>query len=167
MLQSKTVMAPIEDLIQEMLAEILKNMGVTFRKFKVAVDNKHPSGVPVYRIDIDSDEAATLIGYHGETIYALQHVLKTLVWKKTEENVFIILDVDSYRKRQEESVLSLAMKKVETARKTSTDQLLPPMSPYFRRVIHLSLAQPEFDDITTESVGEGDGRAVVIKIKQP
>lgn len=159
-------MPALEDLIQEMLAEILKNMGVIFRKFKVTVDTKHPSGVPVYRIDIDSDEAATLIGYHGETIYALQHVLKTLVWKKTEENIFVILDVDSYRKRQEESVLSLAMKKVETARKTSKDQLLPPMSPYFRRVIHLALAKPEFDDITTESVGEDDNRAVVIKVKQ-
>lgn len=160
-------MAEIEDLIQEMLAEILKNMGVVFRKFKVTVDNKHPSGVPVYRIDIDSDEAATLIGYHGETIYALQHVLKTLVWKKTEKNVFVILDVDSYRKRQEESVLFLAIKKVEMARKTLKDQMLPPMSAYFRRVIHLSLAKPEFEDITTESTGEGDNRAVVIKVKQP
>lgn len=155
----------MEDLIQETLASILKNLGVVFRKFKVSHE-KQPSGVTVYRIDIDSDEAATLIGYHGETIYALQHVLKTLVWKKTTENVFIILDVDGYRKRQEESVLTLAMRKVEAARKTLQDQVLPPMSPYFRRVIHLALAKPEFSDIATESMGEGEERAVVIKVKQ-
>lgn len=161
MIQSETTM---EDLIQETLAEILKNMGVAFRKFKVSVNDKHESGSKLYRIDIDTDEAATLIGYHGETIYALQHVLKTLVWKKANENVFIILDVDSYRLRQEESVLALALKKVDEARKTLQDQTLPPMSPYFRRIAHLALAKPEYDDIVTESVGEGDHRAVVIKI---
>lgn len=155
----------MEDLIQETLAAILKNLGVAFRKFKVSHE-KQLSGVTVYRIDIDSDEAATLIGYHGETIYALQHVLKTLVWKKANENVFIILDVDSYRKRQEESVLALAIRKVDAARKTLQEQALPPMSPYFRRIIHLALAKPEFSDIVTESMGEGDNRAVMIKVKQ-
>ncbi len=155
----------MEDLIQETLAEILQHLGVTFRKFKVHVDKNNPSGNTIYRVDIDTDEAATLIGYHGETIYALQHVLKTLVWRKTDENIFIILDVDSYRKRQEESVLALAMRKVETARKTLEMQTLPPMSPYFRRVIHMALAKPEFSDILTESVGEGEHRAVTIKVK--
>lgn len=155
----------MEDFIQETLASILKNLGVAFRKFKVSHEAQ-PSGATVYRIDIDSDEAATLIGYHGETIHALQHVLKTLVWKKTNENVFVILDVDSYRKRQEESVLALAMRKVEAARKTLEEQMLPPMSPYFRRIIHLALAKPEFSDIVTESMGEGDQRAVVVRVKE-
>lgn len=154
----------MEDMIQETLAGILKNMGVIFRKFKVHVDTNHPSGNTIYRVDIDTDEASTLIGYHGETIYALQHVLKTLIWRKTDENIFIILDVDSYRKRQEESVLALAMRKVETVRKTLKPQTLPPMSPYFRRVIHMALAKPEFSDIVTESIGEGEHRAVTIKV---
>lgn len=155
----------MEDLIQETLAEILKNMGVPFRKFKVHQNPGHHGGL-VYRIDIDTDEAATLIGFHGETIYALQHILKTLVWKRSGENVFVVVDVDGYRKRQEDSVIALAMKKVEMARKTLQDQMLPAMSPYFRRVIHLALAKPEFGDIVTESNGEGDHRAVTIKVKQ-
>lgn len=156
----------MEDMIQETLAEILKNLHVPFRKFKVTVDSEHESGSPLFHVDIDCDEAATLIGYHGESIYALQHILKTLIWRKTGENVFIVLDVDSYRKRQEESVLALAARKVESVRKTFQDQVLPPMSPYFRRIIHLELAKPEYSDIITESVGEGDHRAVTIKAKQ-
>ena len=166
MLKSSYQNQNMEDLIQETLAEILKHMGVEFRKFKVFVDKNHPSGTTVYRIDIDSDEAATLIGYHGETIYAIQHLLKTLVWKRSDENIFVVVDVDSYRKRQEESVLALTMRKVETARKTLQDQVLPPMSPYFRRIVHLALAKPEFEDIATESTGDGDTRAVVIKVKK-
>ena len=155
----------MEDLIQETLAELLKNLGVPFRKFRVNIDKNHPSGSVVYRIDIDSDEASTLIGYHGETIYALQHLLKTLIWRKTNENVFVILDVDGYRKRQEESVLAMAIRKVETARKTMEKQFLPPMSPYFRRVVHMALAGKEYGDIETESIGEGDDRAVTIMVK--
>ncbi len=60
----------MEDLIQETLAEVLKNLGVPFRKFRVQIDKNNPSGSVIYRVDIDTDEAATLIGYHGETIYA-------------------------------------------------------------------------------------------------
>ena len=77
----------------------------------------------------------------------------------------MILDVDGYRKRQEESVKTLAEKKVELARQTKQDQLLPPMSSYFRRIVHLFLASGEFPDVTTESMGEGDNRQVIIKIK--
>lgn len=158
-------MANTSDSIQDILAEILKNMGVGFRGFKVIEEKNRTTGTLVYRIDIASDEASSLIGYHGETVYALQHVLKTIVWKRLGESIFVILDVDGYRKRQEDSVLALAMRKVELARTTLQDQTLPPMSSYFRRIIHLALAKPDFSDITTESTGEGEKRAVVIKVK--
>ena len=155
------------DQLQETLASILQHLGVEFRKFRVEEDEttfqneKHP----LYRIDIDTDEASTLIGYHGETIYALQHLLKTIIWNQTGKNVFVVLDVDSYRKRQEESVKKMAQRKIEMVRKTSQEQFLPPMSPYFRRIVHLYLMQKEFEDLLTESVGEGDHRQVVIRTK--
>lgn len=158
----------IEDTLQEMLASILQHLGVAFRKFKVEklTTKFEEKEYPLYRIDIDTDEASILIGYHGETIYALQQLLKTILWNHSGKNVFVVVDVDGYRKRQEESVKKIALRKVEMARKTFQDQMLPPMSPYFRRVIHLYLMQSEFSDITTESVGEGDHRQVVIRLKQ-
>lgn len=155
------------DQLQETLASILQHLGVEFRKFRVEEDEttfqseKHP----LYRIDIDTDEASTLIGYHGETIYALQHLLKTIIWNQTGKNVFVVLDVDSYRRRQEESVKKMAQRKIEMVRKTRQEQFLPPMSPYFRRIVHLYLMQKEFEDLLTESVGEGDHRQVVIRAK--
>ncbi|KKU79285.1 MAG: hypothetical protein UY05_C0034G0007 [Candidatus Peregrinibacteria bacterium GW2011_GWA2_47_7] len=62
-------------------------------------------------------------------------------------------------------IVKIAMRKVDTARKTLTPQTLPPMSPYFRRIVHLALVGDEFSDIITESVGEGDKRAVTIKVR--
>lgn len=156
----------MEDMLQEQLAEILKNMGVTFNKFKVNVDTETAQGkAPLYRIDIDTDESGLLIGHHGENIYALQHVLKTVIWKKTGENIFVVIDIDGYRKRQEENVVQLALRKADAVRINGGTQTLPPMSPYFRRIVHLELAKSEYEDLTTESSGEGDNRAVVIKRK--
>lgn len=156
----------VEKMIKDALAGLLEHMGVPFRELSVTrEDSKMDPAKKLYRIDIDSDESAILIGHHGENIYALQHVLKTIIWKKTDQNVFVIIDVDGYRKRQEENVIVLAQKKVDALRKTGASQSLPPMSPYFRRIVHLFLARQEYADVTTESVGEGDHRAVTIKYK--
>ena len=131
----------MEDKIQEILADLLQHLGVTFRKFKVSADKTtfHDEKVPLMNIDIETDETSMLIGHHGETIYALQHILKTLAWCKLDKSIFVVLDVDGYRKRQEENVKKIAGEKVELVRKTGISQLLPPMSPYFRRIIHLYL----------------------------
>lgn len=163
----KTTIPAIEDTLQETLAAILQHLGVAFRKFRVEKEKTVVEGkeYPLYRIDIDTDEASTLIGYHGETIYALQQLLKTIIWNKNEKNVFILVDVDGYRKRQEDSVKKIAFRKAEMARKTMQDQMLPPMSSYFRRVVHLYLMQ-EFSDLITESIGEGDSRQIVIRLKK-
>lgn len=157
----------IPDQLQDILASILQHLEVEFRKFKVDEDVTVFQGqkYPLYRIDIDTDAASMLIGFHGETIYALQHLLKTIMWTKTGENVFVVVDVDSYRRRQEESVKKMAIKKVETLRKTQQEQMLPPMSAYFRRIVHLYLTGKEFKDVMTESTGEGDHRQIVIKTR--
>lgn len=150
----------METLIQETLEEILQRLNTPFRKIRIEkkADN-------TFRINIESEEPSLLIGHHGENIYALQHVLKTIIWKKQEGDYSLILDIDDYRKRQEENVIKLAERKVETVRKTKNVQSLPPMSAYFRRVIHLHLATEDFKDIETESVGEGDFRYLTIKPK--
>lgn len=157
----------LHDQIQETLASILQHLGVTFKKFKIEEletvfnGSKHP----VYRIDIDTDDASLLIGYHGETIYALQQILKTILWNKTDQNIFVMVDVDGYRKRQEDSVKKIAKQKADLARKTGQGQLLPPMSSYFRRIVHLYFGESEFSDLTTESIGEGDHRQIMISLK--
>lgn len=150
----------METFIQETLEEILNRLSTPFRKIRV--EKKEDD---TFRINIESEEPSLLIGHHGENIYALQNILRTIVFRKQDGNFNLILDVDDYRKRQEENVLKMAERKVETVRKSGEAQALPAMSPYFRRLIHMHLAQDEFKDITTESVGEGEMRHLTIKPK--
>lgn len=146
--------------IQEILEELLNKLSSPFRKIRIEKkEDNH------FRVNIESEEPSLLIGHHGENIFALQTILKTIFWKKyPETECNITLDIDDYRKRQEENVLKLAERKVEAAKKTGQTQSLPPMAPYFRRLIHMHLAE-KFKDISTESVGEGDFRYLTIKAK--
>ncbi len=148
----------MEEIISETLQPILELMHINFTKIDVeALDDEGH-----YRINIETDEAQHLIGHHGGTLIALQHLLKILLSKKAEQSFSVIVDVDNYRKRQEESVVQMAEQKIEQVRKENAPRKLPPMSPYFRRLIHIHIAQPEFDDLTTYSEGTGDHRSVVI-----
>lgn len=152
----------METPIQEILEEILKKINTPFRRIRIEKKDND-----TYRANIESEEPSLLIGHHGENIHALQTILKTIFWKKFPENECnIVLDVDDYRKRQEENVIKLAERKAESVRKTSNVQSLPPMSAYFRRLIHMHLAA-NFKDIETESLGEGDFRYLTIKLKTP
>lgn len=151
----------IEDTLKEILEGILDKLGVDYSKIVVTEEENAN-----FSINISSENPSLLIGHHGDNIQAIQHILKTLAWKKLKNEQFnILLDVDDYRKRQEENILALAERKIENARKTGRPQSLPPMSPYFRRKVHLMCMGAGFDDVETESRGEGDRRYIVIKLK--
>lgn len=153
----------IESVLKETLENLLIKLETPFDN--VIINKEKQNNSDLYRINIESEDPSMLIGFHGETVYALQHLLKVLAWEKTKTEYNILVDVDNYRQRQEENVINLAKRKVEMARKTHKTQVLPPMSPYFRRVVHLFLNSDDFKDITTESIGESDHRQVTIVFK--
>jgi spoIIIJ-associated protein len=148
----------MELVIKETLEKILEVMKVPFSGVTV---NKE--GDKSFYVSIDTSSSNLLIGWHGETIAALQHMLKCMLWKqKIGSDIQVIVDVDGYKKRQEESVLRLAERKAEYAIETQKEIKLPPMNPYFRRKVHLFLADKFEDKLTTESTGEGQDRAIKI-----
>lgn len=159
----------MDELIQEVLRDLLEKLGAPVTHITVEQKEKN-----LYRANVETQESSLLIGYHGDTIQAIQQILKVLLYrhigkykKRTEEmpreEFHVIVDVDNYRKRQEENVINLAERKVDLVRKTGQTQFLPPMSAYFRRLVHLHLAQKDFSDIATESVGENVHRQITIK----
>ena len=154
----------MHDTIKEVLTGILNQLNLEFTN--ITIDE---SDEKIIRVDIDSPKASRLIGWHGETINSIQHMLKAIIrtQEKLERAPFIVLDVDGYHKAQEEKVCSIAQQKAELVRSKKTNVALPPMSPYFRRVVHLYIAGNEqMQDLVTESIGEGDYRQIVLKLKE-
>lgn len=148
----------IDRILLPLIDEVLRMLGSPATNINIEQENS------TYRVNIETEDTNLLIGYHGETIRALEHIIKLLFWKKTPSpEVSIVVDIQNYRKRQEKNVLEMADRKADIARKTQKTQILPPMSPYFRRVVHLHLGQ--FEDLETVSIGEGDRRQITIKVK--
>ena len=150
----------MELLIKETLEKFLDVLGISYTGVKISKENDN-----TYYAQIEAENSSLLIGWHGETIGALQHLLKCLLWKQgIDSKTQVVLDVDGYKKRQEESVIRLAERKAEYAIESQRGIKLPPMNPYFRRIIHMHLANSDKykDTVMTESVGADDDRAVKI-----
>lgn len=104
-----------------------------------------------------------LIGKHGQTLNALQYLTNLAAGRLYHHRYFIMLDVENYRSRREQTLTALAKRLAEKAKRTGESVELEPMEPGERRIIHLALqADP---DIVTDSEGEGSGRHVVIRLK--
>lgn len=152
----------MNDLIIETTGNLLKFLSIPFTDIKVTQE------ADVTRVEVVSDQASRLIGWHGETLNAVQHLVKSMIRtvKKLERAPFIVVDVDGYRLMQEDKVRRIAEAKADFVRRTGARVTLPPMSPYFRRVVHMFISStPGLTDLATESIGEGDYRQVVIRLK--
>ncbi|OGG91280.1 hypothetical protein A3H16_02320 [Candidatus Kaiserbacteria bacterium RIFCSPLOWO2_12_FULL_53_8] len=154
----------MQDLIKDTLGKLLTELQLEFSEITVDA-----SDTSMIRVDIISVNPSRIIGWHGETLNALQHLVKSIARtkKKMEKAPFIIVDVDGYRRDQEQKVCGMAEQKIDFVRRKKTRVALPPMSPYFRRVVHVYIAShPDYQDITTESVGEGEYRQIVLRLKE-
>ena len=106
-----------------------------------------------------------LIGRRGETLAALQLIVGLIVSHRTRRRMRIIVDAENYRQRREENLSSLALRVAQQVRNYRRSIALEAMPPHERRIVHIALSDSK--DISTESIGEGDARRVVISLKRP
>ncbi|MEI6887214.1 MAG: R3H domain-containing nucleic acid-binding protein [bacterium] len=119
--------------------------------------------ITTINISLESENLGYMIGYHGKNLESFQTVLQLILNKGLEKPVRVLLNVNNYREKREESLKEIAMEAAEFVRMNSTEKHLAPMRPYDRRIIHLALADQS--DLVTDSVGEGEERRVVVKLK--
>jgi spoIIIJ-associated protein len=116
-------------------------------------------------LNIEGDDLGILIGRRGQTMVALQQVVRLIMSHKLEVKIPIIIDVEGYKQRRCEGLRALAKKLADQVRVRKVPFTMEPMPAFERRVIHLALA--ESNDVTTESTGEGESRKIVIIPKNP
>jgi spoIIIJ-associated protein len=112
-----------------------------------------------------NENLGLLIGRRGETLTALQLLVSLIVSHRTKHRMRIIVDAENYRERREENLRSLALRVAQQVRNYRRSIALEAMPPHERRIVHIALAESK--DISTESIGEGDARRVVISLKRP
>ncbi len=116
------------------------------------------------RIAVNGDDAAILIGHHGETLDALQYLANLAANKridgKKEEYTKVSVDVEGYRAKREETLRALARKMAAKVQKYKKSVMLEPMNPYERRIIHSEIQNIE--GVSTNSIGSENNRKIVI-----
>lgn len=116
------------------------------------------------KVDISGENVGLLIGRRGETLDSIQYLTSLVVNKDREDFKRVIVDVEGYRKKREETLIALAYRMANKVEKYKKSVTLEPMTPYERRIIHSAL-QERFT-IETVSVGEEPNRKVVIRVKK-
>ena len=115
-------------------------------------------------IDISGDDLGMLIGRRGESLMAFQYVVNLVMTRRFPGRGSVTIDVEQYRRRREDQLVSLAERMAERVRDIGDSITLEPMSAAERRLVHLALVDDP--DVETNSVGEGDSRKVVISLQE-
>lgn len=114
-------------------------------------------------LDIAAHDLAVLIGRHGRTLESLQTLVSLLVSHKLGFRYPVSVDVEGYKSRRHDKVISMAKSAASRAVSQGRTVNLPPMSAYERRLVHIALR--EDDRIDTHSEGVDPERRVVITLR--
>jgi spoIIIJ-associated protein len=147
------------DITVAVLQHILQYMNI---RAVVQVRSTNPLTLNIQGIN---ENLGLLIGRRGETLSALQLLVSLIVGHRTKHRMRIIIDAENYRERREENLRSLALRVAQQVRNYRRSIALEAMPPHERRIVHIALSDSK--DISTESIGEGDARRVVISLKRP
>lgn len=105
-----------------------------------------------------------LIGKHGKTLDSLQYLTNLAANQSGRGRYFVMLDVEDYRERRQETLESLAIRMASRVKRSQRPLVLEPMNAYERKIIHLTLQDDP--DVYTKSEGELDNRHLVIHYKK-
>ena len=139
------------------LDEFIKNANDSI-EYKIKCENC------IIEVEVYGEQTGHLIGYRGETLYAMQTLLSSIANKEISSKIVLRLDIENYKSKREETSKSLAKKTAHKVLNTGKSVTLEPMQAYERKIIHSALQDNK--KITTHSVGEEPRRRIVISLNK-
>ncbi len=147
----------MNETLKNIILELLQKMG-----FDAQIYERQEEGRTVF--NVKTRDAQLLIGKQGANLEALQHLVRILFRKKTQDDRFpFAIDIDDYKDKRVLYLKELARKAAHHVRETRRAVSLEPMPAYERRVVHSYLSL--YNDIGSESIGEEPNRKLIIKLK--
>lgn len=145
------------DLVKNKLDKILD-----FLNPNVEIKIKDMDGT--VKVDITGDDISYLIGYRGESLDALQHILGISVNKDKDEWQPVAVDINNYKLEKLQKLDEMIKGYIDRVRFHQKDYRLPVLSAYERKYVHTFVST--YDDIQSESRGEGRERRIFLMPKQ-
>jgi spoIIIJ-associated protein len=150
-------MSEFDDKVISFLQDVTGAMGLTL---DVATEET-PDHL---RLNLTGEGADVFLRRKGEPLDALQVIVNTAFRREDRGERHYVVDVQGFRKDQDEELRKQARALAEKVQASGEDQEMGPLNPYARRIVHMAVA--ENPDVTTESFGEDLLKTVVISVKR-
>ncbi len=150
-----------KEIIETSLNKIFEYIGI---KPEVSITEEKGDEGAVYSVTISGDNLNYLIGFRGQSLEALQILVKQILFRKTGEHLILTIDINEYKDKKTEKLQDLARSFIDKVRFFEKEIELPRMNPWERRQVHIFIS--EYDDVESESIGEGEDRRIVLKPKK-
>lgn len=154
---SKEDQVEIAEKGKQFLEDMFKQMGLTVFIEKMTTPDK-------ITFQVHGDELGILIGKHGQTLDAIQYLTNLVANKEVAGHCHVVVDVENYRSRREETLVNLAKRLASKVRRNRQKVSLEPMNAFERKIIHTALQDER--NIVTDSEGVEPYRHVVISYKR-
>lgn len=146
------------EIAKNFVENILRNANID-SKINVTQDNN------LIKVGIEGKDAASLIGRRGETLDSIQFLTGLALNKiNKDSHMRVLVDIENYRSKREESLIRYANKVAREVAKTRKTKRLDYMNPYERRIVHSALQNDKY--VNTYSEGTDPYRRLVIEYKR-
>ncbi len=146
--------------VTDFITRMLAHLGVENSEVNVTEDDQYIQ----IQIKVSEEESGLLIGYHGETLAALQRLTQLSQRESTEKK--IVLNINDYKQHREEQLKEMTIRIAERVLETKQSYVFPFLPANERLVVHSTLSEmPEFSELESISTGEGSSRRLEIRVK--
>ena len=154
---SKETQQVIAEKGKEFLEKMFAQMGLIVMIEKMFTNDK-------ITFQVHGEDLGILIGKHGQTLDAIQYLTNLVAHKEVSGHCHIVVDVENYRARREETLINLAKRLAAKVKRNRQKVSLEPMNAFERKIIHTALHDDK--NIVTESAGDEPFRHIVISYKK-
>ena len=142
---------------KQFLDDMFTQMGLTVVIEKMMTKDK-------ITFQVHGEDLGILIGKHGQTLDAIQYLTNLVAHKDVSGHCHIVVDVENYRSRREETLVNLAKRLASKVKRNRQKVSLEPMNAFERKIIHTALQGDK--NVVTNSEGDEPFRHVVIMYKK-
>ncbi len=147
-------MAKVNKKLEKLIKDFFVSLGIEANMEIVETDE-------AISVVLETEDTGIIIGYHGETLEALQLVLSLILAKENGEFKRVSIEAGDYKKNRTEWLERLALDAKERALTEGKEVFLSDLKSWERRVVHVYLQDDK--EVVSESSGEGKDRVLVIK----
>lgn len=143
--------------VLEIIGNILSQLNLDENQYQIELAEGENINIT---LSLPAETAGVFVGRHGESLSSLRMIFSLILFQRFNVWPKIHLNVNDYQERREEALKEIADSAVEKAISLKKEIILPNLSSYERRIVHMYLS--ERTDIKTESRGEPPLRQMVV-----